>query len=160
MTGIDSNYQPVSTTMIETSSVVSSSMFMTSPKTHLYGGPSVPPGYQSLFGTFFGVASSPWNSPMSSNSGIMSGTSLMNATQYSSLPPPTLTIEKQDGPYISGKSYPQHPNPLYVGHPRSGSQLPPSSPPPMEGGKPFIDIPQYGNLPSYGPPYPGIVFNV
>jgi hypothetical protein len=52
MTGTDSNSQPMSTTMVETSNVASSSMFATSPEAHLYGGPSIPPGYQSLSGTF------------------------------------------------------------------------------------------------------------
>lgn len=107
MNRINSNSQPMSTTMVETSSVTSSSMFLTSLKTHFYGGSSVPTSYQPLFGAFSGVASGPWASPMSSNSKIMSGTSLMNSTLPAPLPPPTPTIELQDGPYVSGKSYPQ-----------------------------------------------------
>ena len=80
MIGTDLNSQPMSTTMVETSSVSSSYMFVTSPEAHLYGGQSISPGYQPLSGTLFGVASNPWTSPMSSDSGIMSSTSLINAT--------------------------------------------------------------------------------
>ena len=34
---------------------IKSSIFSSSPETFLYNGPSVPVGYQSLFGTFSGV---------------------------------------------------------------------------------------------------------
>jgi len=88
--------QPVSTTMTE------SSMFETSLETHLYGGTSIPPGYQSLYGTFSGVASSPWTSPMSSSFEIQSGTYLMSATQYAPPPPSQPSIKQQSGPYVSG----------------------------------------------------------
>jgi len=160
MTGTNSNSQPVSTTTVQKSSVTSSSMFVTSPETHLYGGPSVPPDYQSLSGTFSGVASSPWTSPMSSNSGIMYGTSLMNATQSDSHPPSTPIIKQQVGPYISRQISPQQPNPPYVGYPPSRSQFPPSSPPTMAVRKPIVRIPQHGNPPSYSPPYPRMAFSV
>lgn len=59
MTGTDSNSQSMSITMFETLSVASSFMFATSPETHLYYGMSVPPSYQSLCDTFYGVASNP-----------------------------------------------------------------------------------------------------
>jgi len=84
--------QPVSITMVETSNVSSSSMFETSLEAHLYGGLSIPPGYQCLFGTFFGATSSPLTSPMSSTSGNPSSTSLMNATYPAPSPPLTPTI--------------------------------------------------------------------
>ena len=60
--------------------VATSSMFTTTPKSHLYGVPSIPPGYQSLSGTHSGVASSPWSSSMSST-GILSGSSLTDTEQ-------------------------------------------------------------------------------
>lgn len=93
--------------MVNTSSVMSSSMFVKSLEDHLYGGSYIPPGYKSLSSAFSSVASSPWTSPMSSNLGIMSGTSLMNATKSVPLPPFTPAIEQHPGPYISGKIYHQ-----------------------------------------------------
>jgi len=55
-------------------------MFNTTPESHLYGVLFVPPGYQSLFGTHSGVASSPWSSPISST-GILSGSSKTDTEQ-------------------------------------------------------------------------------
>ena len=46
------------TTMVETSNVASTSMFLTPPEAHMYGVVSVPPGHQSLVGTFSGASSS------------------------------------------------------------------------------------------------------
>lgn len=61
---------------------------------HLYGGSFVPPSYQSLSGTFYGSASSPWTSPISSSLGILSSTFLMSATQSAISPPSQPTIEQ------------------------------------------------------------------
>ena len=105
-------------------------MFVTSPETHLYGGPSIPLGYHSLSGTFSGVASIPWTYPMSSNSRIVSRTSLMNATNFAPLHSAIPTIEKQSGPYINGECYTQQPNSPYFGYHPFGLQLPSSSSPP------------------------------
>jgi hypothetical protein len=63
------------------SSVVTSSMFSTTPESHLYGESSIPVGYQSLSGTHSGVASTPWSSPMSSTR-ILPGSSLMGTQQF------------------------------------------------------------------------------
>lgn len=71
-------FQPLSTTMVEKINVSTSSMFATSHETHLYGGPSVPPGYQLLFGTLSGEKYSPFTYPVSSTSRIKSVTYLMN----------------------------------------------------------------------------------
>lgn len=86
--------QLASTNITETTHVAASSMFATSPETHLYGGSSLPLGYQSLSSTFSGVASSPWTCPMSSSFGILYGTSLMNTTQSTLSPPSQPTIEQ------------------------------------------------------------------
>ena len=51
---------------VTTSTIASSSMFSTTLEEHLYGGPSVSMGYQALNGTYSGVSSNSWNSPMSS----------------------------------------------------------------------------------------------
>jgi len=72
--------QPMSTTMVEKSNFSSLSMFVMSPKEHLYSGLSVPPNYKYLSSTFSGAKYSPWTSPMSSIFGPPSGTSLMNIT--------------------------------------------------------------------------------
>ena len=74
MAEIASQALPFVTTVIA-STVSSSSMFSKTPKSHLYGGSFIPLGYQALNGTYYGVSSSPWTSPMSS-SGILSGFSL------------------------------------------------------------------------------------
>ena len=58
------------------SSITTSSMFSTTPESHLYGESSILIGYQSLSGTHSGVASTPWSSLMSST-GILPGSSLM-----------------------------------------------------------------------------------
>lgn len=94
VTGTNSNTQPMYTTMVEISSVSSSYIFAKSPKPHLYGGMPVPHGYQSLSGTFSSASSSPWTYPTSSNSGIISGTSLMNATQSTPIHLNTPRIEE------------------------------------------------------------------
>lgn len=60
------------------------SMFTTSPESHLYGGPSVPPGYQYLSRTFSGASLNPWSSPMSL-SGILSSSSLVSTKQIDPL---------------------------------------------------------------------------
>jgi len=73
--------QPTSTFMRKETNVVATSVFETSPETHLYGGILVPPCYQSLSDTFFGVSTSLWTYPMSSSYRIPSSTSLMSATQ-------------------------------------------------------------------------------
>jgi len=52
--------------VVAESYVATSSMFSTTPESHLYGESSVPVGYQSFSGTRSGVASTPWSSPMSS----------------------------------------------------------------------------------------------
>lgn len=58
--------QTVPSIIIATSSIVaSSSMFLMTLKEYVYGGPSVPLGYQTLNGTNSDVSSSPWNWPMS-----------------------------------------------------------------------------------------------
>ena len=44
--------------------VVTSSMFSTTPESHLYGESSILVGYQSLSRTHSGVASTPWSSLM------------------------------------------------------------------------------------------------
>lgn len=85
---------PVSTTMIETAHVTTSSMFVTFPETHLYGDLPVPPSYQLLSSTFSSTTSSPWNSPMSSSFGIISGTFLKSITQSTLYPPSTCTIQR------------------------------------------------------------------
>jgi len=94
MNGTDMASQLASTTMVETSNVSSIAMFLTSPGAHLYGGLYVPPGYQSLSGTFSGASSSLWTSPMSSTWGIPSGAALMSVSQPAPPPPPTLIVEQ------------------------------------------------------------------
>jgi len=85
--------QPIPTIMTKIAQVATSSMFVTSVETHLNGGPSIPLGYQSLFGTFFDATSNPWTSPTSSSFEIPSITSLMSATWFPLSPPPTPIIE-------------------------------------------------------------------
>lgn len=63
------------------SSVATSSMFSTTPESHLYGEFSILVGYQSLSGTHSGVASTPWSSPMSST-GILPGSAFMGTQQF------------------------------------------------------------------------------
>ena len=112
--------QPVSTTMVETSNFYSSSMFVTSPEAHLYCGTSIPPDYHSLSGTFSGIASSAWTSPMSYILRITYRTYLMNVTQPAPSPQPTPTIEQMVGPYVIRQGYLQQPKSPYVGCPPSG----------------------------------------
>lgn len=152
-------YDLISQPVVETSNVASSYMFATSPQAHLYGGPFIPPGYQSLYGTFSSATSSHWTSPMSSILEIPSGTSIMNATYPAPSPSPTPIVEKQVEPYVSGQGYLQQPNSPYVGCPPYGLQLTPSSPPPMGGGIPIVGIPQIGNQIYYNPPYPSMATN-
>lgn len=66
---------------IEESSVITPSMFSTTPESHMYGESSIPIGYQSLSGTHSGVTSAPWSSPMSST-GILPGSSLKGTQQF------------------------------------------------------------------------------
>jgi len=73
--------QLVSSIMSESTKVAVTSMFITSLETPLYGGPSVPPGYQSLLGTFSSALTSPWTYPLPSSSGILFGLSLSNTPQ-------------------------------------------------------------------------------
>ena len=80
-----------SVTTVTTSTVTTSLMFTTIPESHLYGGLSVPLGYQSLSGTHSGVSSSPWSSPMSSI-GILLGSSPTHTEQFDP------SSQYQDGP--------------------------------------------------------------
>jgi len=52
-------------------------MFTTSPESYFHGGPSVPIGYKSLFGTFSDQSSRPWSLPMSS-SGVLTGSPIVS----------------------------------------------------------------------------------
>jgi len=72
--------QTVSSVIVATTSTIATySMFTTTPKSHLYGGPSVALEY-SLSITHSNVSSSPWSSPMSST-GILPGSSLTDTEQ-------------------------------------------------------------------------------
>jgi len=63
--------------MRESTEVVSTSMFATSLETHLYGGPFMPPGYQSLFRT----TTNPWTCPSPSSFGMSYKSSVMSILQ-------------------------------------------------------------------------------
>ena len=68
-------------TATTTSTIAASSMFTITLESHLYGGSSIPLGYQSLSRTHSGFSSSSWSSPMSST-GILPGSSLTNTEQF------------------------------------------------------------------------------
>jgi len=74
----------------------------------------------------------------------------MITIQSSPYPPSTPTVEQHIDPYIS--RHLQQPNSPYIGYSPSGGQLPPSSPPPLEGGKPVISIPRVSAQPLINPP--------
>ena len=106
------------------------SMFTTSPESHLYGGPSVPPGYQSLSRTFSGASSNPWTSPMSSSS--------TTSGKY------IVIIEWLDPLYTSSGKYQAGPfgyipsSTILTGLPTFGEQYFPSYYTPHIGGKPMV----------------------
>lgn len=56
-------------------------MFNITPESHLYGGSSIPLGYQSLYRTHSIVSSSPWYSPISSK-GILPCSSLTDTERF------------------------------------------------------------------------------
>lgn len=93
-------YQPVSTTMANTTQFATSYMFVTTLEEHLYGGLSIVPSYPSLYGTFSSATSSPWTSPMKSKFGIPYRTYLRSATESTPLPPSIPTFQQQTGPYV------------------------------------------------------------
>lgn len=70
-----------SVTPTTTSTIATSSMFTTTPESHLYAGPSIPLGYHSLSGTHSSVSSSPWSSPMLATR-ILFGSSLTDTEQF------------------------------------------------------------------------------
>lgn len=159
-------YHPVSTTIIDTTHVAMSSMFITSSKTHFYGVPSVPPDYQSLYDTFSGVAYSPRTYLMSSSSRILSSTSLMITIQYALSPPSTPTIEQQPGTYVNGYGHLQQLSPLHIGNPHLGGQFPPYSHPVFARGKTIVGvfpsphkISQVSAQPHLSPPHLGMNIN-
>ena len=71
-------------------------MFTTSPESHLYGGLSVPPGYQYLSGTFYGASSNPWTSPMLSF-GTLTGKYIVSTERLDCLY--TSSMQYQSFPY-------------------------------------------------------------
>ena len=129
-----------SVTVAIASAVTTSSMFTTTPESHLYGGSSVPLGYQSLSGTHSGVSSSPCSSPMLST-GILPGSSLTDTEQFDP------SSQYQDGP--SG----YHPvYPLNTGLPPYGEKYTQSAYSSYSRGPPYGDIPS-----SLGPTYYGMI---
>lgn len=115
-------------------------MFTTTPKSHMYGAPSVPLGYQSLSGTHSGVSSSPWSSSMSSTR-ILTGSSLTDIEQFDP------SSQYQAGPSGYRPMYPINTRlPLY------GEQYVQYSYSPYSGGL------TYGSIPSsLGPTYSGMI---
>jgi len=95
----------------------------------LYGVLSIPLGYQYLFGTHSGVASSPWSSPMSSI-GILHGSSLTDTEQ----PDPS-------SQYQAGSSGYRPMYLLYIGLPPYGEQYAQSPYPPFSRGQPYGSMP-------------------
>ena len=112
------------------SSVVTYSMFSTTPESHLYGESSILIGYQSLSGTDSRVASTPWSSPMSSTE-ILPSSSLTRTQQFD------LVDQYQAGQ--SGQQIPMYP--LNTGLPPYGEKYAYSPYPPYFRG------PSYGNIP-------------
>lgn len=82
----------LSLTSVAEFSVATSSLFTTTLESNLYGVPSIRLGYESLFGTHSGVASSPWSSPISSKR-ILPSYSLTDTEQFDP------SSQYQDRPY-------------------------------------------------------------
>ncbi len=112
-----------------TSTVATYSMFTTTLESHIYGGVSIPLGYQSLSRTHSGVSSSPWSSPMS-YIGILPGSSLTDIEQFDP------SIQYQDGPSSYHPMYP-----LNTVLPPYGEQCAQSTYSPYSGGPPYDSIP-------------------
>jgi len=109
--------QPVSSIMSESTKAATSSMFATSPKTHLYGGPSIPLEYHSFSRTISEVSSSPWNYQLSSPYGIIYGSSLPSTPQLVQPNVSQNPLDQQYDLFLSGLGHPKPSIPSYRVYP-------------------------------------------
>lgn len=115
--------QTVSSITDTTESIVAiSSMFTTTPESHLYVGLFIPLCYKSLSRTHSSVSSSPWSSPMSYTR-ILPGSSLTDIEQFD----PSSQYEAGPSGYC-----PMYP--LYTGLPPYGEKYSQIAYPPFYGG--------------------------
>ena len=114
-------------------------MFTTSPESHLYGGPSIPPSYQYLSGTFYGESSNPWTSSMSF-SGILTGKSIVSNERLDNLYTSSWQYQASPSGYIPSST-------ISTGFPTFGEQYFPSYYTPHDGGQPMVT--HFDNNPSF-----------